>query len=214
MWANCESFAWEKGTNDRSSALVPASYSRFLSQQVAATAGGAEKIISFIFCGLVEDPSSPYQLGQPHWSAKAYEDYMAWLGGCGYWKTVEASMCGKYGPAASEDAGDPLWKFYEAGTHETVIPVDDDKVESVLVRMLNSHKDGIVPPSKIFLFSSQDGNEWSLVQIKDSPVFPNTNHDAFVDHVVFDGLDLSSVKSLKIAFTVDAKAAFDNVVAW
>jgi hypothetical protein len=80
--------------------------------------------------------------------------------------------------------------------------------------MLNSHKDGIVPPSKIFLFSSQDGNEWSLVQIKDSPVFPNTNHDAFVDHVVFDGLDLSSVKSLKIAFTVDAKAAFDNVVAW
>ena len=211
MWANCESFAWEKGTNDRSSALVPASYSRFLSQQVAATAGGAEKIISFIFCGLVEDPSSPYQLGQPHWSQEFYENYMSWLAGSSYWKTVEASMCGKCGPAASEDAGDPLWKFYEAGTHEIVLPVDNGKVESVLVRMLNSHKDGIVPPSKIFLFSSQDGKEWSLVQIKDTPVFPNTNHDAFIDYVLFDNLSLEDAH-MKIAFTVEAKSAFDSVV--
>ena len=212
MWANCESFAWEKGTNDRSSALVPAPYSRFLSQQIAATAGGAETIISFIFCGLFEDPSSPYQLGQPHWSAKAYEDYMSWLGGCGYWKTVEASMTGRLGLHATEDLGDPLWKFYEAGTHEIVIPLESGDAAQVLVCMLNSRKDGIVPPSKIFLFASQDGSQWSLLQIKDSPVFPNTGHDAFVDHVVFDGFDLSSAKSLKIAFTVDAKAAFDDVV--
>ena len=211
MWANCESFAWEKGTNDRSSALIPAPYSRFLSQQVAATAGGAEKIISFVFCGLFEDPSSKYQLGQPHWSAKAYEDYMSWLGGDVYWKSVEASLCGKYGPAGTEDINDPLWKFYEAGTHEIVLPVEDGKVESVLVRMLNSHKDGIVPPSKIFLFSSPDAQNWSLVQIKDTPGFPNTNHDAFVDHVLFDNLDLEA-SHMKIAFTVEAKAAFDSPV--
>ena len=211
MWANCESFAWEKGTNDRSSALIPAPYSRFLSQQIAATEGGAEKIISFIFCGLFDDPQSPYQLGQPHWSAKAYEDYMSWLGGCGYWKTVEASMTGRLGPHATEDLEDPLWKFYEAGMNEIVVPVEGGKVNSVLVRMLNSHKDGIVPPDKIFLFTSRNGSKWSLAQIKDTPSFPNTNHDAFVDHVLFDNLDLEA-SHMKIAFTVEAKAAFDTPV--
>jgi hypothetical protein len=213
MWANCESFAWEKGTNDRSSALVPAPYSRFLSQQIAATAGGAEKIISFVFCGLFEDPSSPYQLGQPHWSARAYQDYMAWLGGDIYWKTVEASMTGRFGPYATEDAGDPRWRFYEAGAHEIVISLDEPKVENMLVRMLNSRKDGIVPPSKIFLFTSRDGSEWSLLQIKDSPVFPNTNHDAFVDHLLFELPDLEC-KYIKIAFSVEGKAAFDEVVLY
>lgn len=213
MWANCESFAWEKGTNDRSSALVPAPYSRFLSQQIAATAGGAEKIISFVFCGLFEDPSSPYQLGQPYWSARAYQDYMAWLGGDIYWKTVEASMTGRFGPYATEDAGDPRWRFYEAGAHEIVISLDKPKVENMLVRMLNSRKDGIVPPSKIFLFASRDGSEWSLLQIKDSPVFPNTNHDAFVDHLLFEFPDLEC-KYIKIAFSVEEKAAFDEVVLY
>ena len=211
MWANCESFAWEKGTNDRSSALIPAPYSRFLSQQIAATEGGAEKIISFIFCGLFEDPQSPYQLGQPHWSAAAYEDYMGWLGGDSYWKAVEASMTGRLGPHATEDLEDPLWKFYEAGMNEIVVPVEGGKVNSVLVRMLNSHKDGIVPPDKIFLFTSRNGSKWSLAQIKDTPSFPNTNHDAFVDHVLFDNLDLEA-SHMKIAFTVEAKAAFDTVV--
>ena len=208
MWANCESFAWEKGTNDRSSALIPAPYSRFLAQQVAATAGGAEKIISFIFCGLVEDSSSPYQLGQPHWSQEFHKEYMAWKNGSPYWKAAEASYAGAYGPAASEDPSDPRWTFYEKGTHEIAIPSDGGKSGRLLVRMLNSHKDGIVPPSKIFLFTSEDGQKWSLAAVKDSPVSPNTNHDAFVDYVLFDGFD-ASAPYMKIAFTVEAKAAFD-----
>jgi hypothetical protein len=74
--------------------------------------------------------------------------------------------------------------------------------------MLNSHKDGIVPPSKIFLFTSEDGQKWSLAAVKDSPVSPNTNHDAFVDYVLFDGFD-ASAPYMKIAFTVEVKAAFD-----
>lgn len=210
MWANCESFAWERGTNDRSSALVPAPYSRFLSQQVAASAGGAEKIISFIFCGLFEDPSSKYQLGQPHWSAEAYEEYMGWLEGGEYWKTVESSMTGRFGPAATEDVSDPLWNFYEKGTHDIVLETGDGKEKKVLVRMLNSRKDGIVPPSKLFLFTSGDGENWSLAQIKESPVSPNTNHDAFVDHVLFDITDVPA-RYLKVSFTTEGNAAFDSI---
>lgn len=211
MWANCESFTWEKGTNDRSSALVPAAYCRLLSQQVAATAGGADRIIAFVMCGLFEDPSTPYQLGQPVWSARAYEDYMSWLGGSSFWKTVEASMLGKYGPAATEDVSDPRWRFYKAGTHEVILPVEECRQQGVLVRMLNSHKDGIVPPSKLFLFSSQDGVQWSLLQIKDTPVFPNTNHDTFIDHVLFEIPDIET-SQIKIAFSTELKAAFDTPV--
>ncbi len=211
MWANCESFAWEKGTNSRASALIPAPYSRFLSQQIAATAGGASTIISFVFCGLFDDPSSPYQLGQPLWSGRAYEDYMAWLEGDHYWKTVEASMRGAFGPAATEDVNDARWTRYGMGTYDIVLPVEDGHVSEVLVPMLNCHKDGINPPSKIFLWTSRDGKKWDLAGIKDTPGYQNTNHDAFIDHVLFTGLDLKA-DWLKIEFTVDTASAFDTVI--
>lgn len=238
MWANCESFAWEKGTNDRSSALVPAPFSRFLSQQVAASAGGADKIISFIFCGLIEDPSSAYQLGQPHWSADFYRDYMDWLGGDLKWAIMERSFCGHIesdiahltycpgegdylidrrlcdGEMAYEDTTDSRWSIYEAGKTEILVEFDSNvKVNSVMLRMLNSHKDGIIPPSKVFLWTAEAGNEddYRLVSITDTPVFPNTGHDAFIDYAFFDGLDITG-KYLKIEFTSDTKVYIDEII--
>ena len=211
MWANCETFAWEKGTNDRSSALIPAPFPRVLSQMAAATAGGAERIVSFIMCGLFEDPSSRYRLGQPHWSEQAWKDYMAWAGDDRYWKLAEASMLGKLGPAATEDVTDARWKVYKPGTHEIVLNLSDrTDVKEVLVPMLNCHKDGIIPPAKLFLFSSNDGEKWSLEQIKDSPVCPNTNHDAFIDYVLFNPEDCKAVY-LKVAFTAESSAYFDKI---
>lgn len=95
MWANCETFTWEEGTNDRTSALIPAAYPRLLSQQVAASAAGVDKIISFMFYGIIEDPESKYQLGQPVWSNKVYTDYMDWKNGKEYWKLMEAAFMEK-----------------------------------------------------------------------------------------------------------------------
>lgn len=237
MWANCETFAWEKGTNDRSSALVPAPYGRILAQQVAASAGGAEKIISFIMCGLFEDPSSKYQLGQPHWSAKAYEDYMSWLSGDTYWRIMEKSMCGNLtepgylvycpgnddylidrrlcdGEFATEDAGDVRWSEYKAGKNELYVEFGDNKlVGSVMLRMLNSDKDGIVPPSKIYLWNRHGGDDeaYDLIRIIDVPVFPNTGHDAFVDMVLFDNLDFES-SLLKIEFFSEGEVYIDEII--
>ena len=37
LWANCETFTWEEATNDRTSALIPAAYPRYLAQQAAAS---------------------------------------------------------------------------------------------------------------------------------------------------------------------------------
>ena len=212
MWANCETFAWEKGTNDRSSALIPAPYSRLLAQQAAATEGGAENIISFMICGIFEDPSSPYQLGQPHWSAEAWKDYMGWFGGDRYWKVAEASILGKLGDAATEDATDPRWRKYTKGTHEIVVDLSGKtEVNEVLMRMLDSRKDGINPPSKLFLFTGKDKQKWSLAQVKDTPACPNTNHDAFIDFVLFENVGRDA-RYLKIVFTVDSESYFDEVV--
>ena len=68
--------------------------------------------------------------------------------------------------------------------------------------MLNSRKDGIVPPSKLFLFTSEDGEKWTLDCSKDTPVWANTGHDAFVDLMVFD----IDAKHIKLAFTAEYEA--------
>ena len=197
MWANCETFAWERGTNDRTSALVPAPFPRLLSQLAAATEGGAERIVSFIMCGLFDDPASEYPLGQPEWSAKAYEDYMTWLSGDEHWALAEDFFIGNRGPVALEDVDDP-WDIYAPGSHEIVL---EDTSSEVIVRLLNCHKDGIVPPAAISLYTSKDGKEWTLTAEKQTPVWKNTGHDAFVDMVVFE--NLPKAKHMKLAFTAD-----------
>ena len=198
MWANCETFAWEKGTNDRQSALIPAATPRLLSQMVAATEGGAETIISFIICGLFEKPSSVYPLGQPYWSQKAYEDYMAWASGDAYWKNVEDYFVSHAGPM--ETTRDRRWMKFEAGTHE----IEVDPVEAQLtVAMLNYNEKGIVPPVKVELHGKS--RKWTLLQEQHVQRWENTNHDAFVDHVFFGEIP-SDVKKLKIVFTVEKES--------
>lgn len=214
MWANCESFAWEGSTNDRTSALVPASFSRFLSQQVAASAGGVDRIISFMFAGIYDDPASEFRLGQPHWSALAHSDYMSWLAGEKYWKVVENSLRGVYSPAASEDPRDARWKRYFAGASEVTVDVDEEcALESVLVRMLNCHKDGIIPPDKLFLYVSEDGEEYRMIRAADTPSFANNRHDAFVDYVLFGDLGLQAgIKYIKVAFHSQNTTFVDEVI--
>ena len=198
MWANCETFAWEKGTNDRQSALIPAPFPRLLSQMAAATEGGAEKIISFIICGLFEKPDSQYPLGQPYWSVKAYEDYMAWLGGDAHWKSVEDYFLSHAGPL--ENALDKGWVKYKAGTYEIEVEAG---ASELMVAMFNYNKKGVVPPSKIALYGKD--RKWTLIQEVQAPKWENTNHDAFVDHVIFSDIP-SDVKKLKLVFTVEKES--------
>ena len=215
MWANCESFAWEKATNDRTSALVPASFSRLLSQMAVATEGGVGRIISFMMYGIYEDPSSPYQIGQPHWSNEAYEDYMAWKGGDPYWKTAEAAMLGFYGEPARENISSS-WDMHEPGFREIKYELlDGTKVASLLVRMLMCQKDGISTPDMLTLSYSTDGKEYKLAKTKSCPVFPNTRHDAYVDHVLFEGLESvvpETARFLKVSYTSETKTAVDRLI--
>ena len=99
----------------------------------------------------------------------------------------------------NSDFDNPRWTRYAPGTHEVIL---ENKGPELVVRMLNSHKDDIVPPSKLFLFTSEDGEKWTLDCIKDTPAWVNTNHDAFVDLMVFD----IDAKHIKLAFTVEYEA--------
>lgn len=215
MWANCESFAWEAATNDRTSALVPASFSRFLSQMAVATEGGVDRIISFIMYGIFDDPASDYQLGQPLWSAKVHEDYMAWKAGDRYWKAAEAAFLGKYGAPARE-IPDSAWDIRESGFQEKFLQIAENQVvESLLVRMLMCSKDKIETPDMISLSYSTDGVDYRLVKTRSCPVFPNTRHDAYVDCILFDDLEgriPEGVSHIKVSWYSDERTAVDRLV--
>lgn len=215
MWANCESFAWEAATNDRTSALVPASFSRFLSQMAVATEGGVDRIISFMMFGIFDDPASDYQLGQPLWSAKAYEDYMAWKAGDRYWKAAEAAFLGKYGAPARENP-DSAWDIRESGVQHKEIMLEDGSVlESLLVRMLMCSKDDIGSPDMLVLSCSQDGKNYRLLQTRNCPVFPNTRHDAYVDCILFDSLTgklPAGPLTLRLTWTSTHRTAIDRLI--
>ena len=47
-------------------------------------------------------------------------------------------------------------------------------------------------PVKTYLYTSIDGKEYNLSSIKDAPYFPNNKHDAWIDGVLFEGIDVNT----------------------
>lgn len=229
MWANCENFTWEKGTNDRSSALLPASYQRFLSQQVAASVAGVDRIISFMYYGIVENPSSQFRLGQPEGSNQMYNDYMAWKSGSEYWKLCEAAYAGRLlsairpssvlgdkmaladGILAEEDPLDPHWVKFQPGYNEVIIDLSQaNHVDKVMVRLLNYHLLGIELPDKFYLYASDDAQSWRLATIEDSPAGRNNRHDPWCDAVLLEPMSLNA-RYLKVTFNGESPVYMDEI---
>lgn len=229
MWANCETFTWEEGTNDRTSALIPAAYSRLLSQQAAASAAGVDCIISFMFAGIIEDPTSSYQLGQPVWSNETYKNYMAWKNGDTYWKLLEATLLDNLdnfatpsmidgslqaladGKVAEENSADHRWVKFEKGYHCIIVDMKSKtQIRNVMLRMLNYAPEGIGMPLKVYLSTSEDGKTYQLNAIKDAPYFPNNKHDAWIDGVLFDQLN-GNARYLKVEFDALQQVYMDEL---
>lgn len=229
FWANCESFTWEKGTNNWYSALIPAAFPRFLSQLELATEARADCIISFSMFGIYEDPDSPYHLGQPYWSEKTYSDYIAWKNGDEYWDLCASAFLRKLHNSASdakiqdnerklldnelaqEDPSDVHWVRYGKGYNEIKIDLlKMTKVKDVFLRALNYHLQGIGMPVKIYLFTSKDGHNYDLASIQDGPYFPNDNHDAWIDGIFFNSVN-KETRYVKIAFSCLQPVYIDEV---
>lgn len=231
LWANCETFTWDKATNDRSSALIPAAYPRLLSQQVAASAAPVDNIISFMVCGIIENPKSIYQLGQPIWSNRVYTDYMNWKNGSEYWKLFEASLLGRLsniatagmmkgeanlqalldGKVAEENSKDTRWVKFGKGSHELVVDLQNrTQISRVMLRMLNYNMESIGIPDKVSLSISNDGKSFKLVSVKDAPYFPNNNHDAWIDGILFNDIN-KQARYVKISFELAQQMFMDEL---
>ena len=228
MWANCETFTWEEGTNSRESALIPAAYPRLLAQQAAASQGGVDRIISFMFDGIIEDPKSKYQLGQPDVSGRLYNAYMAWRGGDRYWKLMENAIAGRLangapsgtvtenpavidGKSGEESIESPEWIRFRNGYNEVLFDFGKRiKVNEVLIRTLNYAKRNIQAPLKTYIYLSDDGKHFKLISIRDTPLWPNDKHDAWVDGTYFCDLD-TKARFMKVAFSAPSELMIDEI---
>lgn len=231
LWANCETFTWEQGANDQTSALIPASYPRLLAQQAAASAAGVDRIISFMFHGIIENPDSRFRLGQPIGSSRLYNDYMAWRSGNEYWKTVEAAFTGRlsnaltadmaenpdYGPLADhelaeEDDHDSRWVRFGPGRHEVVFDLKEEKrPDRILVRMLNYHLRQIEVPGKLYFYVSDNGSLWNLAAIEEAPQCLNNRHDVWIDSVLAD-LTGRKARYIKVTFSCETDGCMDEIL--
>ncbi len=189
MWANCETFTWTKNTNSRKSALIPCSYSRLLEQQVLASEGGAERIISFSVCGIIDKPGSQWSLGQPHWANLVYNDYMNWKSGKdAFWNAMEKSF-----------QENKPWTAMWEGNHEFKIDNKErDRIKEVFVSFQNHERNGWVVPSHVSLAISEDGINYTTVSLQSTKGFGNTLHDAFSDGFLFT--PMTKAPYLKIFF--------------
>lgn len=230
MWANCETFTWDGPSNSRASALVPAAFSRFLAQQVAATQGGAEKIVSFIVQGMFESPESDCQCGQPYWSNKMYADYMAWLAGADNWTLLENTFNGRafstlktnadagyadklndniYGGVSPDDTS---WVHLGEGHHVYMIcNTDEREIRQVALRFLDCPSHGIHLPEDVSVWVSTDGVKYDLLCRKVISHYPNDLHDAWVELVLLNNLD-TAAPYVKVTLDSTGNALLDEIL--
>ena len=68
----------------------------------------------------------------------------------------------------------------------------------------------ILRPPKVYLYASLDGDSYRLLSIKDTPSFQNAKHDAWIDGVLFEGIDVNT-RYLKVAFEADTPVYMDEL---
>lgn len=181
-----------------------------------------------MLCGIFENPSSPYQLGQPVWSGKAYQNYMDWKNGNRFWKLQEAAFLGKLSNStevktinasdklldnhlAEENTTDTCWIKYEKGHHEIQLDLKKETaITEIMVRLLNYQPGNVTPPTKSYMWASDNGKDWRLLGIKDAPNFPNTNHDEWIDAIYFNQIT-ANARYLKFEFDTDTQVYIDEL---
>lgn len=197
LWANCELFTWEKGTNSRSSALIPASMSRIAVQLQAATDGGVKKIISFMTCGIIDDGADNFVLGQPVLSKVVADEYGKWKKGDEKYLLLEKSLSGLlknnvYDAAnplfdnvfGDESPNNKAWQKIPAGYKEFIVRTD--KSRKLYLRFLNCGKKNISVPYKVSLSAVNADGAKTLCSVHNVESFPNNLHDTWIDGIVLD----------------------------
>lgn len=220
LWANCELFAWEKDTNSRSSALIPAAPGRILGQLQAATDGGVSRIISFMVGGIIDDYSDAYHLGQPYWTKFVADEYAKWKAGDEKYLLFEQSLYGTLtnkvsiadnalfdGKFGQETPDDKAWNFFKT---KAEIEVPTAGATKIFMRFLDSHKDDIATPYKIGISVPDANGNYRLASIMDLTPFPNNRHDTWCEPCL---LNVPKADSIKLTLLGDGyHIALDEIV--
>jgi hypothetical protein len=213
LWANIESFTWEKGLNVRPSALIPAPFPRYLSQLTGVSMAGVDEVVSFSICGIFDKPGSALPLGQPYYSQKAYSEYIEWANGKGRWPLLAASFCGALkhdailksvsfqsqpsagfskgkltdGNLAGEDIADEGWLGFEKGDMIATIDMGDiTPIRKIAVRFLSCRKREIFLPTAVEFLVSDDGRNFRSLETVQMEQYPNDRYDTWIDIAASD----------------------------
>lgn len=215
LWANNESFTWEKGLNVRPSALIPTPFSRFLSQLVGVSMAKVEEVISFSVTGIMDKPDSPMPIGQPFFAGKAYNDYMAWKERMGRWPLLEATFYQNLkhdaitkpvvfmNPSSSsskgnltdgqmgvEDDKDGNWTSFEKTDIIATIDFGSSQhIKQIAARFLCYKPKDIFLPSSVEFSVSDDGKVFRTLKTVIMDPAPNDRYDTFIDIASADGLN-------------------------
>lgn len=222
MWANCENFTWERGTNDRTSALIPAAPERFIAQLEAASKAGVERIVSFMMCGIFDPEGSAYALGQPDLAARAAREYEAWrstrrplrvesqeclpLAHCSEPRLVDGIL----GDESTSHSG---WIRLPKGEHEIVLSLAaaSDRI-ALHLGALNYVPEGVCLPERIALYGSADGTNYTLLGVEQPLAWSNNRHDAWVKEISIMRT-VRGIKHLKLVLTCPSECYIDELRA-
>ena len=208
FWANIESFTWEKETNSRNSALVPAAFPRYLSQLVGVSQAGVETVVSFSIYGIIDKPDSPMFIGQPIEAAKAYQNYTDWMAGKERWSFLETTFKGNIqhsavdkqityisrphdtynsgnlinGKLGVESTDDKEWVGFENKNMEIIIDLGRiQNINTLGARFLQHSVSSVNLPLNVSYLLSEDGEKYDW--LSSIPMDINTNHlhDCWID---------------------------------
>jgi hypothetical protein len=215
LWANDESFTWEKGLNTRPSALIPAPFPRFLSQLVGVSKAGVDEVISFAVCGIWDKPDSKIPIGQPVFAGKAYQDYTDWKAGKGRWPLLAASFSGDLshdaisktltfsylpsttypngnltdGKLGTEDYTDRNWLGFDKKDMIATIDVGSvQPVKCLAARFLSYKLKNIFLPTSVEFSVSEDGKTYRTIKTVQMDQALNDRYDCWIDIAVADNL--------------------------
>ena len=216
LWANDESFTWEKGLNVRPSALIPAPFPRFLSQLVGVTKAKVDEVISFAITGIYDKPDSKTPIGQPIYATKAYKEYMEWKDGEGRWPLLEASFYKNLkhdgiskpvtfinaassmypdgnltdGNLGAEDNTDKNWLGFDRKDMIATIDLGaNQKIENLAARFLSYKPKNIFLPTSVEFSISDDGKKFRTLKTVTMDQVPNDRYDCWIDISTADHLN-------------------------
>lgn len=217
LWANVESFTWERGiANTWDDALVPAAFPR-LHRQILDAAPHVDRVVSFIAQGLLQDPET---LG----STRAHDpagraDYRDYRAGRGRWRVLEdlgavserSVARGRHvecdprpvpgfvtehrltsgRPAQTLDPMDPAWvRLRGDATLDLDLDLDldpDAAPADVVVSFLHAPILGVTAPREIEVLGSIGDAAWEHLGAWSAPAHPYNLLDRWRDVAVIDG---------------------------